>query len=572
MERIIRGEPAPPHRYPYMVRLTNRNLLFCGGTLIAPDVVLTAQHCVQAIGAVEIGRYNVSDDSSEVMYETHVIEREVLHPAYYADSSKDVDEFDYALLKIYHATQLPNVTTVAVNLDATVPNTNGQELYVMGWGKPSLDTYQERSDYLQQAEVYYIENEYCRTLTSSDGETTLDDRVFDITLCAGDFDELDDSCTGDSGGPIVIRGNYDSAETDLQVGITSYGFGCANPELPGIYARTSYVADWIVQNVCEISLYPPTYFNCPPPKQKVTPDTNEQELVSLVLTFVIPESSHDNGWILQSENDDGVLVTNAYMPIGSFVVTNASSSSSSVVFNNQVQIPNNQMYVFTIFDAFGDGGVGVTITDDNGTTTLLSTDVMEFGFSISYNITVGNIPSLSPTSTPAPTSTVPPTQAPTETPPFVSLYIQFDKYPQETGWRLELLLDDNDNGEYQVLQQVYPGTYANYTEEERIKIDISILKSSVPETYKFTMTDNERDGLCCGVGIGEYELWMGNKLITKGASFQWEESTVFVVTQDDIDGGGGDSSGATSSSARAVVGGGGLGWWWFYEVIMTIIV
>jgi secreted trypsin-like serine protease len=552
--------------------------------LIAPDVVLTAQHCVQAIGAVEIGRYNVSDDSE--VYEVHVIEREVLHPEYYSDGSKDVDEFDYALLKLYHATQLKNVTVVTVNFNATVPNTNGQELYVMGWGKPSLDAYEERSDYLQQAEVYYIENEYCRTFKSSDGET-LDDRVFDITLCAGDFDELDDSCTGDSGGPIVIRGNTNSSAADVQVGITSYGFGCANPELPGIYARTSYVADWIVQNVCEISLHPPTYFNCPP-KRQVTSDasttTNNPELVSIVLTFVIPESAHDNGWILQSENDDGVLVTNAYVPIGSFQ-TNASSSSSSssVVFNNQVQIPNNQMYVFTIFDAFGNGGVGVTITDDddnNGTTTLLSTDVMEFGFSISYNITVGTIPSMSPTRTPAPTSTVQPTQVPTETLPFVSLSIQFDKYPQETGWRLELLLND-DNGEYyQVLQQVYPGTYANYTEEERVKIDISIL-SSVPETYKFTMTDNERDGLCCGVGIGEYELWMGERLITKGASFQWEDSTVFVVTQDDIDGGG-DSSGtatsssSSSSSARAVIGGGGLGWWWWWwfgqVVIMTIIV
>lgn len=552
--------------------------------MIAPDVVLTAQHCVQAIGAVEIGRYNVSDDSE--VYEVHVIEREVLHPEYYSDGSKDVDEYDYALLKLYHATQWKNVTVVTVNFNATVPNTNGQELYVMGWGKPSLDAYEERSDYLQQAEVYYIENEYCRTFKSSDGET-LDDRVFDITLCAGDFDELDDSCTGDSGGPIVIRGNNNSSEkADVQVGITSYGFGCANPELPGIYARTSYVADWIVQNVCEISLDPPTYFNCPP-KQQVTSDAstnNEQELVSIVLTFVIPESAHDNGWILQSENDDGVLVTNAYMPIGSFQ-TNASSSSSSssVVFNNQVQIPNNQMYVFTIFDAFGNGGVGVTITDDddddnNGTTTtFLSTDVMEFGFSISYNITVGIIPSMSPTRTPAPTSTVQPTQVPTETLPFVSLSIQFDKYPQETGWRLELLLNDNDNGEYyQVLQQVYPGTYANYTEEERVEIDISIL-SSVPETYKFTMTDNERDGLCCGVGIGEYELWMGERLITKGASFQWEDSTVFVVTQDDIDGGG-DSSGtatSSSSSARTVVGGGGLGWWWWWfgqVIIMTIIV
>lgn len=254
--------------------------------MIAPDVVLTAQHCVQAIGAVEIGRYNVSDDSE--VYEVHVIQQAVLHPEYHSDSAaKDVDEYDYALLKIYNATQLNDVTTtVTVNLNPAIPNTSGQELYVTGWGKSSLDLYsEERSDYLQQATVYYIENDYCRTLRSSDGETTLDDRVFDITLCAGDFDELDDSCTGDSGGPIFIRGNNSSG--DVQVGITSYGFGCANPELPGIYARTSYVADWIVQNVCNISLYPPNYFHCPP-KQVTPPGTTtnqhqEEELVSIVL-------------------------------------------------------------------------------------------------------------------------------------------------------------------------------------------------------------------------------------------------------------------------------------------------
>ena len=46
---------------------------------------------------------------------------------------------------------------------------------------------------------------------------------------------------------------------------------------------------------------------------------------------------------------------------------------------------------------------------------VLSTDVMNFEFSISYNITVGIIPSASPTTTPAPTQTMQPTQAPTVT-------------------------------------------------------------------------------------------------------------------------------------------------------------
>jgi len=46
---------------------------------------------------------------------------------------------------------------------------------------------------------------------------------------------------GDSGGPILQwTGNYWE-----QVGIVSYGYGCADPDYPGIYTRLSYYYDWM---------------------------------------------------------------------------------------------------------------------------------------------------------------------------------------------------------------------------------------------------------------------------------------------------------------------------------------
>ena len=56
-----------------------------------------------------------------------------------------------------------------------------------------------------------------------------------------------DSCSGDSGGPIVkIVG-----QTHIQVGVVSWGEGCAWADYPGVYARVSKAYSWIKATVCD---------------------------------------------------------------------------------------------------------------------------------------------------------------------------------------------------------------------------------------------------------------------------------------------------------------------------------
>ena len=91
-------------------------------------------------------------------------------------------------------------------------------------------------DHLQQVDVSIVSQASCQS--SYPGET-----ISSGMLCAGSPGR--DSCQGDSGGPAVV----DGGEEPVQAGVVSWGYGCANPRYPGVYARVATYADWIRSNV-----------------------------------------------------------------------------------------------------------------------------------------------------------------------------------------------------------------------------------------------------------------------------------------------------------------------------------
>ena len=70
-----------------------------------------------------------------------------------------------------------------------------------------------------------------------------------VMFCAGAWDGQEDTCAGDSGGPVIdSSGAEPRQENHRLVGVVSWGLGCAQPGYPGVYSRVDMQYDWIVRH------------------------------------------------------------------------------------------------------------------------------------------------------------------------------------------------------------------------------------------------------------------------------------------------------------------------------------
>ncbi|MCF7971772.1 MAG: serine protease [Methylococcaceae bacterium] len=243
MPRIIGGTTSEGSRWPWMASLVMKNAsaaegLFCGASLIAKDWVLTAAHCVidqpTAAFDVVINQAQLDADTGERI----AVERIVLHPLY-NDSTLDND---LALIKLKSSSKTQPIQLVAPYSNQDTPN---KSALALGWGA-THSTKPLFPPNLHQVELPLISNSAC--------SAGMHEMINDNMLCAGDGSGLRDTCSGDSGGPLIV---FDTESNSWrQAGITSWGYGCANIGSYGIYTRAKNYAAFISSQICSVPEVP----------------------------------------------------------------------------------------------------------------------------------------------------------------------------------------------------------------------------------------------------------------------------------------------------------------------------
>ncbi|XP_068237147.1 chymotrypsin-2-like [Palaemon carinicauda] len=235
--RIVDGTAAAANEYPYQVIIVPTiagETYQCGGSIIKKRWILTAAHCFfdknenQAAQSAILVGYG-SSNRREVTLVTAT--RYILHENY----NPRLNDFDIALIELPSDLNYESDATIQpICLAEASDIVDGGKAVATGWG--ALKFNGTTPDDLQEVVLDIISTTQCLSQTGLPRDTS-------SVLCA--LTAYKDTCQGDSGGPLVVR---ICPNRWAQIGIVSYGEGCANPEKPGVYTRVPSYRTWIDTN------------------------------------------------------------------------------------------------------------------------------------------------------------------------------------------------------------------------------------------------------------------------------------------------------------------------------------
>lgn len=231
---IVGGVNATKGEFPWIASIQLNGRHDCGGSLVADGWLLTAAHCTR-------GRYTTSNikvllglhqQNNKGEATEYSVTQIISHPNYNGNNGL---HNDVALLKLSGDTSsFPKVTMADTNfMDSW--GQPGATSTVAGWGATRQGG--SGANTLQKVDVPIVSNADCNLSYPGD--------IANDNICAGFQEGGRDSCQGDSGGPMIVT----RPGEQVQVGIVSWGEGCALPNRYGVYARMSYLKSWVESNL-----------------------------------------------------------------------------------------------------------------------------------------------------------------------------------------------------------------------------------------------------------------------------------------------------------------------------------
>ncbi|XP_041039204.1 granzyme A-like [Carcharodon carcharias] len=220
---IIGGHDVESHSRLYMPCIQVNEKHSCGGALIEPQWVLTAARCNTKVEELEVvlGAHSLSKQKTKQKIK---VMKMFPHPNF-----KIINwlNFYLSLLQLKNKAILNKLVSTLKLPKSTKSVKPGTKCSVAGWGETNAANL--HSDTLKEANLTVMEVKICKKIYSLNLTKNL--------VCAGDKNQRQDVCLGDSGDPLLCKKKWPSQT--VYSGIASFGSPCKDYTKPGVYTHLS---------------------------------------------------------------------------------------------------------------------------------------------------------------------------------------------------------------------------------------------------------------------------------------------------------------------------------------------